>query len=171
MNYQKIVIVGCGGSGKTYLSLKLAQKLQLPLYHLDQYYWQPDWQRLGLERFISIHQKLCEQDAWIIEGSYIKLLHERAKHADFVIFLDIPRYQCLWNVIKRAITNYGCEISGSPAGCKQKIFTKEFLYFLIWIWNFNARYRTMILEILNEYKTSKKIYILKSAQEMNEFMK
>lgn len=36
-HHKKIVIVGNAGSGKTTLAFQLQNKLNLPLYHLDQY--------------------------------------------------------------------------------------------------------------------------------------
>jgi adenylate kinase family enzyme len=58
---KKIAIIGCAGSGKTTLAFQLHNKLHLPLHHLDQYYWKPNWQRLTLEEFNVIHEALCEQ--------------------------------------------------------------------------------------------------------------
>ena len=42
----KIAIIGNAGSGKSTLGFELHKKLDLPLYHLDQYYWKPNWQRV-----------------------------------------------------------------------------------------------------------------------------
>ena len=48
-HHKKIAIIGCAGSGKTTLAF-LLQKLNLPIYHLDQYYWKPNWERSGARR-------------------------------------------------------------------------------------------------------------------------
>ena len=40
---KKIVIPGNSGAGKTTLALQLQQKLNLPLYHLEQLWWLPGW--------------------------------------------------------------------------------------------------------------------------------
>jgi len=66
--HRKIAIIGCAGSGKTTLGFQLQKKLNLPVYHLDQYYWQPNWERVEFEVFSNAHAGLCEQDEWIIEG-------------------------------------------------------------------------------------------------------
>ena len=65
--HKKIAIIGNAGSGKTTLAFQLHQKLNLPLYHLDKYYWLPNWERNCYETFTKKHDELCEQDAWIIE--------------------------------------------------------------------------------------------------------
>lgn len=167
---KKIAIIGNAGSGKTTLAFALHNALKLPLYHLDQYYWLPDWQRIGLEKFTALHTELCNKESWIIEGSYHKLLSERAKRADVIIFLDRPRSLCILRVLKRALLNWGSTVPGDPAGCKQELFTYRFFEFLRWVWNFNTRNEALIMHILNNFKDTKKVYILKSSQEITEFI-
>ena len=170
MKHKKIAIIGCAGSGKTYLTLKLAQKVDLPIIHLDQYAWKPNWERIDFEELKKMHHELCKKDAWIMEGIYFKLLRERVEHADVVIFLDMPRSVCLWNVIKRSIFNSGKIIEGNPQGCIQNIFSFKFLEFLQWIWNFKHKHRQDVLNVLEECKNSKQMYVIKSREELNELI-
>lgn len=166
-HHKKIAIIGCAGSGKTTLAFQLQKKLNLPLYHLDEYYWKPGWERGDFEIFSNIHADLCKQEAWIMEGSYYKCFYQRAQYADMIIFLDVPRYKCIWYVLKRAVVHFGKEIPGSPKACKQHIFSFKFLEFLHWVWTFNQRYRAAIMRDLEEFKDEKQIYILKSLKEIN----
>ncbi|MCH5316325.1 MAG: AAA family ATPase [Eubacterium sp.] len=55
MNYNKIIVVGCPGAGKSTFSRKLAEKTGIPLYHLDALYWKEDWTHISREhlRFIQ----------------------------------------------------------------------------------------------------------------------
>ncbi len=171
IHHKKIVIVGNAGSGKTTLAFQLQKKLKLPLYHLDQYAWKPGWQKVEWEVFQKAHNTLCQQDAWIIEGIYFKLLRERVQHADVVIFVDTPRSVCIWRVLKRAIIHHGQDIPGNPENCKQRLFSVKFLEFLQWIWNFNMRHRPLVMDVLKEFKDKKEIYILKSPKEIATFVR
>ena len=42
---QRIIIIGCGGAGKSTLARKLGEVLDLPVVHLDQLFWKPNWHR------------------------------------------------------------------------------------------------------------------------------
>ena len=69
----KIAIIGNSGSGKSTLAFQLHKILHLPLFHLDQYFWKPGWQRPNRDEFAKIHNNLCDGNAWIIEGMAIRL--------------------------------------------------------------------------------------------------
>ena len=163
---KKIAVIGCAGSGKTTLAFKLAATFKLPLYHLDDYQWLPDWQKVEHNEFVKAHDALCDLPAWIIEGSGNKLLPYRIQKADVVIFLNIPRVTCIWRVVKRSLLNWNKESPGSPKGCKERIFSFAFLEFLKWIWHFNERNKATILNLLEQAKKQKKVYILKSIDEI-----
>ena len=40
---ERILIIGCSGSGKSRLARQLGQKLGLPVVHLDQLWWKENW--------------------------------------------------------------------------------------------------------------------------------
>ena len=40
---KKIMIIGSGGAGKSTLSVKISNILNLPLFHLDAIFWKPNW--------------------------------------------------------------------------------------------------------------------------------
>lgn len=170
-NKKKIVIVGNAGSGKTTLACTLQRKLTLPLYHLDQYYWLPNWQRIDFAKFQEAHDKICLQEAWIIEGPiYKNTLQQRIALANVVIFLDIPRYVCLLRILKRSIVNWGKDMPGSPADCKQQILSFKSAHFFTWVWRFNKKYKSMISNILDEVKDTKQVYILTSTNDIKHFV-
>ncbi|MCL2545878.1 MAG: hypothetical protein FWE06_01620 [Oscillospiraceae bacterium] len=43
-DYKKIAIVGSPGSGKSWLSKKIAALTGYPLHHLDVEFWKPGWE-------------------------------------------------------------------------------------------------------------------------------
>ena len=55
---KKIVVLGCGGSGKSTFSKKLGVLLDIPIYHLDTFYWKPGWKALNELEFDKVLNEL-----------------------------------------------------------------------------------------------------------------
>ena len=98
---ERIAIVGCGGSGKTYLARELAERLDLPLTHLDAVYYDRDWNPRDDAGFRLLQAELVARPRWIIEGNYAATLPVRIAAADTVILLDLPARTCLLGVLQR----------------------------------------------------------------------
>src|SRR5438105_3043002 len=166
MNIKRIAIIGNAGSGKSTVANQLHQILKLPVFHLDKYFWKPNWVRTDPDEYKRIHDSLCDQDEWIIDGINLRVLEYRVQRADIIIFLDIPRYICFWRIFKRTIKNYGKETPSSALGCPERI-NWEFVKFLIWVWNFKRDYPPKIIALLDRYKDSKEIHIFKSQKKID----
>ncbi|GAA5056603.1 P-loop NTPase family protein [Nocardia callitridis] len=98
---QRIMIVGSGGSGKTYLAHQLADLLHLPVTHLDSIYYDADWNPIAPSYFEHVQRELVSGERWIIEGNYVSTLPIRLTGADTVIFLDIGALTCLFGIARR----------------------------------------------------------------------
>ena len=49
---ERVMIIGCGGAGKSTLARKLGEKTGLPVVHLDQIWWAPgNWQHIEKPEF------------------------------------------------------------------------------------------------------------------------
>lgn len=163
----KIAIIGNSGSGKSTLGVKLSKALNIPLYHLDQYYWQPGWQEPDYFEFTQIHNDLCDQENWIIEGMNCRILEYRFLSANIIIFLDIPAYKCLYRVIKRSLMNFGKVRTSSAKGCPEKIPDLKFLKFIL---TFSKMRKPKIDFLLQYYTDGKKIFVLKNKTQMKNFI-
>ncbi len=164
----KIAIIGNPGSGKSTLAEKLHTILGIPLYHLDQYFWKPGWQRPDRAEFAKIHHALCDKDSWIIEGMATRLFDYRAEKADIIIFLDIPLWRCLYRIFKRAITCYGKVGPAAPKGCPERTPDREFLSY---VWNFNKKHKPIVEALLQKYKDQKKIFVVKNKTDLSNLIK
>lgn len=163
----KICIVGCGGSGKSTLARKLGDVTGIPVYHLDVYFWKPGWKDTELSEWISIQSKLVENDNWIMDGNFNGTQMIRFDKADTIIFLDLPKYKCLFNAVKRRIIYNNKKRPDLAEGCREKI---DFSFYK-WVWRYNKNHGKQTLERLEQLKDKKKIIILKSFDEMNKFLK
>ena len=98
----KILIVGVSASGKSTLARTLANKLDVPLMHIDALMWKPGWEYIGDEKTLQLLKERAATDKWIIEGYIEKearpFVFERA---DSIIYLDYPGTISAWRYLKR----------------------------------------------------------------------
>ena len=87
----KIRIIGPCGSGKSYISKKLSERLEIPYYELDHLVWNQEEmeKRNTIDVRDSKLRDIISRDTWIIEGSHISWTRNTFEQAD-LIFLLIP---------------------------------------------------------------------------------
>jgi adenylate kinase family enzyme len=98
---QRIIVVGCPGSGKSVFSRKLHEMTGLPLFHLDNLWWKPDRSHISREEFDRKLEEILQKDRWIIDGDYSRTYETRFKACDTVIFLDCSKEECMNGIRKR----------------------------------------------------------------------
>ena len=163
---ERIVIIGCGGAGKSTLARKLGEKLNLPVVHLDSIFWLPGWVEMERDAFDERVRLELRKDKWIMDGNFNRTMPERLQYCDTVIYLDFSRFACLMGVLKRVITTYGTVRPDMGAGCPER-FDLEFLK---WVWNFNKNKREKYYRMLNETEGIETI-VLKNRRMVNRFLK
>lgn len=100
---QRVAIIGCAGSGKTTLAHRLSELTGLPLYHLDEIYFDRQGSPLPDNGLAAAHRWLLQRESGIIEGNHTATLDDRLAWADLIIWLDVPTARCLANVVRRYI--------------------------------------------------------------------
>lgn len=101
MRYQRILVIGCPGSGKSCFARALGEITGLPVCHLDMLYWNTDGSCVSEAVFRARLQDALMQDAWIIDGNYASTLEDRLQRCDAVFLLDIPTEACIEGVLNR----------------------------------------------------------------------
>ena len=163
---ERVMIIGCGGAGKSTLARQLGEKTGLPVVHLDQIYWSPgNWQHLEKEEFDSLLRIELEKPRWILDGNFNRTMEMRLERCDTVIYLDFNRFICILGWLKRVITNWGTARPDMAPGCKEW-FDPEFAK---WLWNFNKQNRARYLKLLAE-QTDKKVYILRNRRQVRKYL-
>jgi adenylate kinase family enzyme len=163
---KKVVVIGSGGSGKSRFSRLLGEILALPVVHLDKLFWQPNWTRTPEDEWIEIVSQEIAQDEWIMDGNFGGTRELRMRAADTIIFLDLPRWLCMWRILKRAILYRGKDRPDMAKGCNER-FDPEFI---MWVWNYRARSRARALAEIDDLK-DQNVFILKSSHEVEQFLK
>ena len=161
---KRIILVGSGGSGKSYLAKKLADITGYPMTHLDNEYWKPNWVKTLRDEWAEKQKNLISGDGWIIDGNYNSSMELRFAAADLVIFLDINRFICMWSALKR----HGKKRSDLPEYLDEKM-NFEFIDFLKWMWTFPKTGKKTILALHEKYP-DKPFIVVKSRMEMRKLL-
>ncbi len=162
---EKIIIIGCPGSGKTTLAKLLGDKLNLPVVHLDRLQWKGNWETIRGEEFDNLLKAEMEKDAWIIDGNYNRTIPMRLQYCDTVIFLDYPTLVSISGALTRMIKNYGKVRQDMGGNCRER-FDPKFFWFIL---TFNIKNRKRYYRMLEDTE-DKNVIILRSRKEAEKFL-
>lgn len=162
---ERIMIIGCGGAGKSTLARQLGERTGLPVVHLDKLFWKPGWVSLSQEEFDPVHQEAISRERWIIDGNFDRTIPQRLSRCDTVLYLDFSRWACVMGVAKRILTTYGTVREDMGEGCPER-FDLEFLK---WVWDFNKNKRQKNYRLLSEAK-GVEVIVLKNRREVKRFL-
>ena len=163
---KRVIIIGCGGAGKSTLARKMGELTGIPVIHLDQLFWKPGWVERTREEFDPMIQRELEKEAWIMDGNFSRTLPQRIQRCDMVIYLDFSRMSCLLGVLKRVLTTYGKVRPDMGEGCPERM---DF-GFMKWVWNYNQNKRENNYRLLNE-ATHAETVVLKNRRSVRRFLK
>ena len=97
----RIIVLGCPGSGKSTFARALAARTGLPLIHLDSVWWRADGSHISRDEFDRALAELLAGEKWIMDGDYSRIYEVRLRAADTVIFLDYPEDVCMAGIVGR----------------------------------------------------------------------
>lgn len=97
----RIIVLGCPGSGKSTFARALAARTGLPLIHLDSVWWRADGSHISRDEFDRALAELLAGEKWIMDGDYSRTYEVRLRAADTVIFLDYPEDVCMAGIVGR----------------------------------------------------------------------
>ena len=163
---ERVIIIGCGGAGKSTLARAMGDKLDLPVVHLDKLFWRPGWVQVSREEFDLLLAQAVAEPKWIMDGNFNRTIQSRLEYCDTVIYMDFSRWAGVWGVIKRIATTYGKVRPDMGEGCPERIDGE----FLKWVWNFNRNKRDAYYQMLNELE-GKQVIILKNRRQVRKFLK
>lgn len=159
--FQKAIIIGCPGAGKSTLGRILSEKTNLPLFYLDMLWHKPDRTIVDRNVFDEKLKKIILQDKWIIDGNYGRTLEMRIRSCDTIFLLDFPVEECLAGAEARI----GKQRVDMP--WIETEFDEEFRQ---WIIDFPKNELPFVYELLDRYKNEKSIYIFYSRDDIDSYL-
>lgn len=159
-------MIGCGGSGKTTLARELAQRLALPLVHIDSHYWRSiDGERIEStpEQWAARHRELIAAERWVIDGMKLGVLAERLERADAVVYLDLSTRACLGGIARRRLRYRGRMVP------ELGVYDRINWEFLRWACSFRRRQRPRILALLRSF--GGEVIVLRTRRDVHRFVR
>lgn len=157
---KRILIIGESGRGKSVLAHKLSEKLSLPFYSTDDFFWkikfsEPNDREESIEKVKAVYHT----ENWIMEGSSNHLFRPGLDHAEIIINLVFGNiFQQWWSIIKRSRSRSDENL-------------KDLFKFIIYVTRKRLRIgnnkEVLKAEMLSPYKD--KIIVLKSFKEIDLF--
>ena len=160
MKLQKVIVIGCPGSGKSHFSRVLHELTALPLYHLDMLFWNADKTTVSREVFDNRLRSILTKDRWIIDGNYSRTMEKRLRACDTVFFLDLPTEVCLDGIKARL---------NRPRTDMPWIETEEDPEFTTYVKSFATAQRPTILTLLEKYP-EKQVFIFTTREEAQDYL-
>ena len=157
---KKIIVIGPGGSGKSYFSKELSQILDIPVYHLDNIFWNKDKTHISREEFDLKLNEILKEESFIIDGDYSRTYETRMKSADTIFFFNFSLEDSLNGVSSRIGTHR------TDCPFIENEFDPEFKEFLI---HWQIETRPKVLELLKKYK-DKNIIIFTNRKDKEEYI-
>lgn len=157
----KIIVIGCPGSGKSTFAKELKKIYNIPLYHLDLIWNKPDKTTVTREEFDLELNKIFNEDEWIIDGNYQRTIERRIKEANTIFLLDYPLEVCL----NGATSRVGLKRDDMP--WIEENLNEEFKQKIL---DFSQDKLPKIYELLNNYKEDKNIIIFKDREESSKYL-
>ena len=162
----KIRIIGCSGSGKTYLAKFLSEKYSVPCYDLDDIQWDNRTGGYGVkmpaEERQALLQDMLARENWIIEGVYYAWVLQSFEDADIIYVLDMPPYLYKYRILKRSVKR----LLGIEKGKKET--WRSVIALIKWTDTFQTRNMKEIKAILKAY--GDKVVWLSSRKAVRELM-
>jgi len=157
---QKIIVLGCPGSGKSTLSEKLRDVTGLPLFHLDAIWWNPDKSHISREEFDQKLDEILQTNKWVIDGDYSRTYEIRFQSCDTVIFLDYSVDECMSGIKERI-----GKVRADMPWVEQELDPE----LVKLVENYPKTNRPVILSLLEKYPDVNR-FVFKSRLETSEWM-
>lgn len=102
MLHKKIIIIGEAGRGKSTLAKKLSEKLNIPHFSTDDFYWETKFTiPRDKEKSLALVNEQYAKNEWIIEGTTQWLIEPALDDADMIIYLYFKNIWYQWFYISK----------------------------------------------------------------------
>jgi len=160
--FNKILIVGDAGRGKSTLASKLSSKLGIQHHSTDDFYYEVKFTKIrDRKESIELISKIFQEERWLIEGTTKHLIEPGLHSADIIIHLRYKNVLTQWVfLIKRYFKRDNETIRGTYKLMKHVLYKKHHIGY--------RKDKPTPTEIVEPHKH--KVITLSSFKEINDFI-
>ncbi|GES45483.1 ATPase AAA [Rhizobium dioscoreae] len=163
----RILIIGCSGTGKSTLAQAIASLRGLTYVSMDRdIFWLPGWKSRPRPEAIALIEQAVAGPRWIMDGNSPGTLPLRLPRTDLVIWRRSPRYVALRGVISRWLRYRGRSRPEMAPGCPERLDWK----FLRYIWTFEHDEAPQFQEMLERHGRNVPVVTLKSYRDGEDLL-
>lgn len=163
----KIQICGYSGSGKSTFAKKLKEIYKIEILHLDTVHFSEGWVERSNEEMEIDVRKFMNQEDWIIDGNYTKVVPERFDECDQLFYFNFNRFTCLINAVKRYVKYRHKTREDIADGCIEKLDFE----FIKWILYEGRKRRQHLWKKRIKEVYQEKAIFFKNQKQVNEYLK
>ncbi|MCL2559616.1 MAG: hypothetical protein FWE07_03945 [Turicibacter sp.] len=173
MSDDRILMIGCPGSGKSTLTRELVRHLELPVLHLDRVFHAEGFDQTDRQALADIQKNFMEShQRFIVDGNYASTLEVRLRYANLVIWFQIPKRVTMYRVIRRSVrVKLGLEVRSDIAEGFVDKFDREFFEFLKYVWDFEKAQVPMMEEALTNRNSDCRLVVIKNKHDKKTLLK
>lgn len=152
----RVLVLGCPGSGKTTVSVRLAEAAGLACTHLDDEYFGPQWSVPDEQRWHARLAAVTSGDRWVLDGNHAASLPVRLRRATGVLLVDEWPPRCLYRYLRRSLglglgpaDRLPAYMRGAAGGRRRVVHRP--LHFARFILTFRARTLPVVLAVLDQH--------------------
>ena len=163
----RILIMGCSGTGKSTLAQAIASLRGLTYVSMDRdIFWLPGWRSRPRPEAIALIEQAVVGPRWIMDGNSPGTLPLRLPRAELVIWRRPPRHVALRGVISRWLRYRGRSRPEMAPGCPERLDWK----FLRYIWTLERDEAPQFQEMLEQHGRNVPVVTLKSYREGEDLL-
>jgi adenylate kinase family enzyme len=166
---RRVLVAGTSGSGKTTLAGRVALLLRAPHVEIDSLFHGPSWTRRP--SFEEDVDRFSLSPSWVTEWQYDSVRDQLADRADLLIWLDLPRFTVMRQVVRRTVVRRLRRQqlwNGNVEPPMRTVFTDP-EHIVRWAWNTHARSASRVRELSNR-RSDLLIVRLRSRAEIDRWL-
>ena len=143
----------------------LGDRLDLPVYTIDDIQWQPGWTPVPAAEVATRHQEWLLTPKWIIDGwGNWDILAQRFEAADTIILVDFHLLVHYWWTTKRQLKAvFKLEPGWPPPGCPALPITGRLFKLM---WQIHHEQLPQLVELILQYQADTTFVHLRSPRQM-----